>query len=72
MLNQMIFGVCREIPMKERKKLVTEETKINVDEEVFNIKAKELICELFVDYVNSSHQSTVIELKNKSNPQFRE
>jgi hypothetical protein len=49
--------------MKERKKLVTADTVINVDEDVFKIKAEELICELFVDYVNNLHQSTVLELK---------
>jgi hypothetical protein len=49
--------------MKERKKLVTVDTVINVDEDVFKIKAQELICELFVDYVNNLHQSAILELK---------
>jgi hypothetical protein len=50
--------------VKERKKLVTEDTVINIDEAAFKAKAEELICELFVDYVNDLHQSSVIELKN--------
>jgi hypothetical protein len=48
--------------MKERKKLVTSDTVINVDEDSLKIKAEELICELFVDYVNNLHQSTVVEM----------
>ncbi|MBS4188689.1 hypothetical protein KHA94_00445 [Bacillus sp. FJAT-49705] len=49
--------------MAERRKLITEDTKINIDESVFKAKAEELICELFVDYVNKLHQSSVLELK---------
>jgi hypothetical protein len=50
--------------MKERKKFITEETKVNCDESVLKEKAEELISELFVDYVNTKHQSTVLELKS--------
>lgn len=46
-----------------RKKFITEETKINIDESVFKIKAEELICEMFVDYVNGLYGFTVVELK---------
>lgn len=49
--------------MKERKKLVTEDTVIKIDEDVFKLKAEELICELFVDYVNNQYDSVVLELK---------
>ncbi|MCM3456585.1 hypothetical protein M3685_22040 [Heyndrickxia oleronia] len=49
--------------MEERRKFITEETKINIDESVFKEKAEELICELFVEYVNNRYQSTVVELK---------
>lgn len=46
------------------KKFITEETKINIDEYVFQRNAEKLICELFVEYVNSLYKSSVIELKN--------
>lgn len=49
--------------MKERNKFITEDTKINIDESAFEARAKELVCELFVEYVNNSYQSTVLELK---------
>ncbi|KYC92226.1 hypothetical protein B4102_3767 [Heyndrickxia sporothermodurans] len=49
--------------MEERRKFITEDTKININEEVFKERAEELICEMFVDYVNNLHQSTVVELK---------
>jgi hypothetical protein len=49
--------------MRERKKFITEETVINIDEDVFKLKAEELICELFVDYVNNLYDSAVLELK---------
>jgi hypothetical protein len=51
------------IKMRKRRRYITEETKINIDEEVFNIKAKELICELFVEYVNKLYGHTVVVLK---------
>lgn len=49
--------------MKERRKLVTEETIINVDEDVLKIRAEKLLTELFVDFVNSHFPSPVIEIK---------
>lgn len=49
--------------MKERRKLVTEDTIINVDENILKEKAEELICELFVDYVNNLYDNPVLELK---------
>lgn len=48
--------------MKKTKKYIMEETKINIDEPVFKEKVEELICELFIDYVNSKYQSSVLEL----------
>lgn len=50
--------------MKKRKKFITDDTKINIDEAVFKVKAEELICELFVEYVNSKYGAAVIELKH--------
>ncbi|WP_175384465.1 hypothetical protein [Bacillus sp. FJAT-27225] len=47
----------------ERKSFITEDTKINIDESAFKAKAEELICELFVDYVNNLHDRPVIEMK---------
>ncbi|MFD0827596.1 hypothetical protein ACT8ZR_18370 [Neobacillus sp. M.A.Huq-85] len=49
--------------MKKRKSFITEDTIINIDEEIFIIKAEELICELFVDYVNGKYGRTVLELR---------
>ncbi|MCM2531723.1 hypothetical protein NDK43_04020 [Neobacillus pocheonensis] len=49
--------------MKERRKFITERTIINIDEEYFKELAEELICELFVDYVNDKYGRTVIEKK---------
>ncbi|WP_428909423.1 hypothetical protein [Niallia sp. Krafla_26] len=49
--------------MRERKPLITEETKINIDESVFKEKAEELFVELFVNYVNDMHKSPVLEIK---------
>ncbi|WHY64665.1 hypothetical protein [Neobacillus sp. SuZ13] len=49
--------------MKGRKNLVTEDTVINVDESVLKIKAEELLCELFVDYVNEKYGYNVLEIK---------
>ncbi|WP_286231334.1 hypothetical protein [Neobacillus mesonae] len=46
-----------------RKKLVTEDTIINIDKDVFKVRAEKLICELFVDYVNGKYGELVIELK---------
>ncbi|WP_186446387.1 hypothetical protein [Neobacillus bataviensis] len=40
--------------MKVRKSFITENTVINIDKEVLKIKAEELICEMFVEYVNKS------------------
>jgi hypothetical protein len=54
------------LKIKKRKKYITEATVINIDEEVFNVKAKELICELFVEYVNKHYGNPVVELKNNS------
>ena len=51
--------------MKTRKRLITEDTVIEINEEVFKIKAEELLCELFVDYVNKKYGYTVLELKIK-------
>jgi hypothetical protein len=51
--------------MKERKKLITEETEININMDAIKPIAEELICELFVDYVNNIYQDTVVELKCK-------
>jgi|GEM_PF-6808321 len=48
---------------KQRKKYITENTKINIDEDVFKIKAEELICELFVAYVNDLYGFNMVELK---------
>lgn len=45
------------------KKFITKNTKININEEVFKIKAKEVICELFVDYVNNVYGTSVVELR---------
>jgi hypothetical protein len=50
---------------KNRRKLVTEETVINIDEEVFQLKAEELYTEMFVDYVNKILGRVVLELKGK-------
>lgn len=47
----------------ERKKLITEETEININMDAIKPVAEELICELFVDYVNNLHQSPVLEMK---------
>ena len=47
----------------ERRKFITEDTKINIDEEVFKEKATEFIVESFVDYVNELHGSQVLEIK---------
>lgn len=47
----------------DRKSFITPETEIEIDEKGFKILAEELICELFVDFVNNKHQSTVVELK---------
>jgi hypothetical protein len=49
--------------MKARRNFITEETIINIDEDVFKIKAQELYWELFVDYVNNKYGYTVIELR---------
>ncbi|MEY2196880.1 hypothetical protein AB7942_29845 [Neobacillus sp. BF23-41] len=49
--------------MKKRKRYITEETMINIDEDVFKIKSEELICALFIDYVNDKHGKIVIELR---------
>lgn len=49
--------------MEERKKFITENTKIIMNEEAFKKQAEELICELFVNYVNKLYQATVLELK---------
>ncbi len=45
-------------------KFITEDTIVNIDESIFEQEAKKLIVELFVDYVNSLHKTSVIELKN--------
>lgn len=50
--------------MKERKSFITEDTKINIDEDVFKAKAEELICEILVDFINNQHDSAVVEIKN--------
>jgi hypothetical protein len=47
----------------KKKSFITEDTVINIDEDVFKLKAEELLCELFVDYVNNLHGKTVIELR---------
>lgn len=47
----------------DRKPFITENTKVNIDEEAFKAKAKELICEMFVDYVNTKYKASVIEIK---------
>ena len=47
----------------EKKKYITENTEIILDEEAFKTKAEELICELFVDYVNTLYKSSVVEIK---------
>ena len=49
--------------MADKKKFITENTKINIDESAFEDNAKELICELFIEYVNDLHQTSVLELK---------
>ncbi|MBT2736187.1 hypothetical protein [Bacillus sp. ISL-7] len=51
--------------MKRSKKFITEDTIINIDEDVFKIKAQKLYWELFVDYVNNKYGYTVLELKIK-------
>lgn len=48
---------------KERKKFITENTKINFDEELFKVKAQELFWESLVEYANKKYKSTVLELK---------
>jgi hypothetical protein len=50
---------------KEKKSFITEDTVIDINEEVFKIKAEELMYELFVDYVNKKYGYTVLELKIK-------
>jgi len=50
--------------MADKKKIITENTKININESAFEENAKELICELFIEYVNSLYQNSVIEQKN--------
>ncbi|MFS0776102.1 hypothetical protein ABC255_08860 [Neobacillus sp. 3P2-tot-E-2] len=49
--------------MKERKSFITEETIINIDEDVFKVVAQQLLCELFVEYVNNKYGKIVIELR---------
>jgi len=49
--------------MKERKSFITENTKINIDEEVFKENAENLICELFIEYVNEKFGRTVLVKK---------
>lgn len=47
----------------ERRKLVTEDTVINIDETVFKLKAEELMCEMFIGFVNDKFNSPVLEIK---------
>lgn len=49
--------------MEERKKFITENTKINLDEEVFKVKAQELFWESLVEFANKKFKSAVLELK---------
>lgn len=49
--------------MKERKKLVTEDTVINIDEDVFKVVAQQLFWEMLVEYANKKYGSPVLELK---------
>lgn len=49
--------------MKERKKLVTEDTVINIDEDVFKVVAQQLFWEMLVEYANNKYGSPVLELK---------
>ncbi|MED4163553.1 hypothetical protein [Halalkalibacterium halodurans] len=50
--------------MEGRRCLINDATKVNIDEEVFKRKAEELMCEMFVDYVNDQRPSPVLELKD--------
>lgn len=61
----IVLPLERWFMMKKRKKLITENTIINVDESILKSKAEELICELFVDYVNNKKEKTVLELVTK-------
>lgn len=49
--------------MKERKSFITEDTVINIDEEAFRINAENLICELFIEFVNEKYGYVVVERK---------
>ena len=49
--------------MKERKSFITEDTKINIDEEIFKENAENLICELFIEFVNKKYGFAVVERK---------
>jgi hypothetical protein len=48
---------------EDRKKFITENTKINIDEEMLKIKAQELFWESLVEYANEKYKSPVLELK---------
>jgi hypothetical protein len=50
---------------KERKSFITENTIINIDEEAFKINAQQLLCEMFVEYVNKKYGYPVLELRIK-------
>ncbi|MFB6467667.1 hypothetical protein ACE38V_12825 [Cytobacillus sp. Hz8] len=47
--------------MKTRKKFITENTKINIDENAFKANAEELICDLFIEFVNNMYERPVLE-----------
>jgi hypothetical protein len=47
---------------KKRKKFITSETVINIDEEVFKLNAQQLWCEMLVEYANEKYGYTVLEL----------
>ena len=47
----------------ENNTFLTEYTKININEKAFEARAKEFICESFVNYVNELYGTSVIELK---------
>lgn len=50
--------------MADELNFITENTKININEPAFEDNAKELICELFIEYVNGLYQNSVIEQRN--------
>ncbi|MFO1444142.1 hypothetical protein KDN24_13195 [Bacillus sp. Bva_UNVM-123] len=49
--------------MKDRKSIITEDTIIEFDEEAFRINAENLLCELFIEYVNEKYGFALVERK---------